>query len=208
MIEHALGALGAHLTWRLLRLHASKGTADAETVSSVLGFRTALLEKCEEYAVGVNSNAAEGVKRHVRCISSPLGGIAVDLTFLPPRQCLIALIDIHTLSAATTDSHSDPDGRLADLKLECGEELQARCAGFIEAQIERYADILQTEREQEEESEEGESDEEEEATPKQKKGKGKQAKKVVKKRVKRSTSSKGSCLPLLLCLGDTKSFFP
>lgn len=75
------------------------------------------------------------------------------------------LLDLHVLCTAATSPKRDPDGQLADLRLPCSDELQARCAGSIEAEIERHSDELAALREAEqadEEVEQSDAEEEEE----------------------------------------------
>lgn len=89
-------------------------------------------------------------------------------------------------SAALTIDGADPNGRLADLRLEMPEQLQARCAGFVEAEIERYAesieeddeagDVTAAEDNDEEEDDELVSDEDEAEAAKRRKQKGKKGK--------------------------------
>lgn len=78
-------------------------------------------------------------------------------------------------SAALTTPERDPNGRLADLQLECSDELQARCAGFIEAEIERYgetlAELTAGEVEEGSDTEMEEEDSDDEGAKKKRKGK-------------------------------------
>ncbi|GAA6013136.1 hypothetical protein JCM11491_005192 [Sporobolomyces phaffii] len=189
MIEHALSVLGLHLSWQLQTVALESreaGVVEALTLDSIASRQNALLEKSEEYAVGNETNAVERVK----------------------ELALSVLLDVHFASAAITSSHNDPDKHLASLHVECSEELQARCSGYIEAEIERFAERLAAEREAEEDEAEEEDEEEEaddsgsdtemeESAKKKKKSKAKakgKGKKVVKgnkvdKRKKKTPSS-------------------
>lgn len=98
-------------------------------------------------------------------------------------------------SAALTTPERDPNGRLADLHLECSDELQARCAGFIEAEIERYGEALAelTAGEVEEGSDtEMEEDSDDEGAKKKRKGKKAKAKKDKTPKKKAALSVRGA----------------
>lgn len=68
MVEHALSILGSHLAWETLAFAAEAAEADEPdyaALASIVERRGTLLEKLEEFSVGHNSNAAEGVKQVV-----------------------------------------------------------------------------------------------------------------------------------------------
>ncbi|KAF8892974.1 hypothetical protein BD779DRAFT_1609978 [Infundibulicybe gibba] len=126
MVEQALHVLTLHIIWK------GKGlTADNDPSPDEIRFREtlktqrgALLEKLVEYAVGTQSNTIDGVK----------------------RAAFKHLLDLHVLfsSAQTLDA----DGSLlptASVALSLEDEIQCRCAGYIQAEIERYADTLEEE---------------------------------------------------------------
>ncbi|BGP45801.1 cohesin complex subunit [Rhodotorula kratochvilovae] len=141
MIEHALNVLGTHLVWQLQAVAVEareSGTTDLPAILAVSDRRRSLLDRLEEFAVGNETNASEGVKQ-------------VSLAFL---------LDLHTISRQLTSPSFDADGHLSELKLVASDELQARCAGFVEAEIERYAEALRDEadEEQDETQREGGSD--------------------------------------------------
>jgi cohesin complex subunit SA-1/2 len=80
------------------------------------------------------------------------------------------LLDLHVLFASTNPF--DPDGnplQIASLALTLDDEVQYRCAGYIQAEIERYAEFLGNDDEDEDKSEnsdaEAGSDEEAGAGP-------------------------------------------
>ncbi|GAA6003229.1 hypothetical protein JCM10207_001811 [Rhodosporidiobolus poonsookiae] len=123
MVEHALRVLNTHVVWSLQALVLETRQAGSADLPAVLAFkdrRQSLLDKLEDFAVGNDTNAVEGVK----------------------QVALAALLDLHTISRHLTSPGLDPDKLLSDLKLEASDELQARCAGYVEAEIERYADQL------------------------------------------------------------------
>jgi len=67
MIEQGLHLLGLHILWKARSLPDAKDTAvDSNKLRETLrDQRDSLLEKLVEYAVGAQSNTAEGVKRAV-----------------------------------------------------------------------------------------------------------------------------------------------
>ncbi|KAL8292902.1 hypothetical protein RQP46_000596 [Phenoliferia psychrophenolica] len=118
VVEHAIGILGADLIWSIGRLvETSDADFDVVALADVVDRRNALVDKLEELSVGTNANAGETVK----------------------QAALVLLLDIHIVCASLPE---DPNGRLADLETECSDELQARCAGFVEAQVERYSETV------------------------------------------------------------------
>jgi hypothetical protein len=73
MIEHALSVLGIHISWQLQTVALESreaGAVEALTLDSIAARRNALLEKCEEFAVGNETNAVEGVKEVVSLFTS------------------------------------------------------------------------------------------------------------------------------------------
>ncbi|GAA6029512.1 hypothetical protein JCM8097_003715 [Rhodosporidiobolus ruineniae] len=188
LIEHAVNILCTHLVWHLQSVAVETrqaGQAELGAVLNVKDKRQQLLDKLEEFAVGNETNAAEPVKQ-------------VALAFL---------LDIYTISRQLTSPVYDPDGHLSELKLSASDELQARIAGYVEAEMERYAEQLaEADAEEEEEDEEEQSEDERSgseteteeslrrASQKSKKGKGKKAakgkgKKAAKKQDKRRRKS-------------------
>ena len=73
MIQHALNVLGAHLTWSMQKIAAKdqEDALDGLDLAAIVERRRALMEKLEEFSVGGNSNAVEGVKQAVRPFSRP-----------------------------------------------------------------------------------------------------------------------------------------
>ncbi|GAA5922470.1 hypothetical protein JCM3775_005740 [Rhodotorula graminis] len=142
MVEHAINLLGGHICWQIRAVKdetTASGKADLPTILAVSERRQSLLDRLEEYAVGGETNASEGVK----------------------QAALDVLLDIYMISHVVATPASDPDGLLADLKLVATDELQARCAGFVEAEIERYAETLREADEEEQDAtqrEEGSDD--------------------------------------------------
>ncbi|OAX37862.1 hypothetical protein K503DRAFT_742134 [Rhizopogon vinicolor AM-OR11-026] len=165
MIEQGLQVLGLHIMWKTRNLPDTKeATPDDEKYTETLREqRDSLLEKLVEYAVGTQSNTAEAVK----------------------RAAFQNLMTLHILFCA--ERTTTPDGRVlptAALPLELDDEVQYRCAGFIQAAIEQYAEVLEegvVPEEEEPHSESGESSGEENIPAKgTKKGKAKAKSPVVK----------------------------
>ena len=67
MVDRALQLLTFHVIWKARKLTASDSTASAENpiFTSLREQRASLLEKLLMYAVGTQSNTADGVKRAV-----------------------------------------------------------------------------------------------------------------------------------------------
>lgn len=95
-------------------------------------------------------------------------------------QALTVLLDIYLIAHTISAPSGDPDRLFEELKLEASEELQARCSGYMEAEIERQAELLAEEAEEVEsdtpasDEDEG-SDTETESSQRGKKRKGKKA---------------------------------
>lgn len=130
---------------------------------SLVAQRESLLEKLVEYAVGTQSNTVVGVK----------------------RAAFKHLLDLHVLFA-TLDPHEGTILPTASVSLTLDDEVQYRCAGYIQAEIERYADSLGMRAADDEEEGEKDSDGEEtsdgeqaDETKKAKRAKGKKAPKEV-----------------------------
>lgn len=182
MIQHALNVLGAHLTWSMQKIAAKdqEDALDGLELASIVERRRTLMEKLEEFSVGGNSNAVEGVKQAVRPSLATLD-VGTDVSC---PQALVVLLNVYMCSAALTIDGADPNGRLADLRLEMQEQLQARCAGFVEAEIERYAESIEEEAEDgdvtaaedDEDEDELVSDEDEVEAAKRRQQKGKKGK--------------------------------
>lgn len=68
MIEQALTVLNLHIIWKArgLSTDAEPSADEIKYRESLRDQRDVLLEKLVEYAVGAQSNTAEGVKRMVR----------------------------------------------------------------------------------------------------------------------------------------------
>lgn len=69
MVEHAIGLLGGHICWQLRAVKTettASGAADLPAILALSERRQSLLDRLEEYAVGSETNASEGVKQAVR----------------------------------------------------------------------------------------------------------------------------------------------
>ncbi|KAH9934133.1 uncharacterized protein B0H18DRAFT_1207681 [Fomitopsis serialis] len=125
MVDRALQVLTLHIIWKARNLTATEGDLLPEEQrfqEKLQEQRDALLEKLLEFAIGTQSNTAEGVR----------------------RAAFQNLMNLHILFCPTQSIA--PDGsRLptASLPLSLDDETQYRCAGYIQAAIERYADELE-----------------------------------------------------------------
>ncbi|KAI0657496.1 hypothetical protein C8Q70DRAFT_919344 [Cubamyces menziesii] len=147
MVDRALQLLTLHIMWKARGLPAG-----AELTPEELQFRDklkeerdSLLEKLVEFAVGTQSNTVEGVR----------------------RAAFQNLLTLHILFCPSETTM--PDGtRLptAALPLSLDDEVQYRCAGFVQAEIERYAEeIAEPSEEDPERSDEGSGDDDEQSEP-------------------------------------------
>ncbi|KAH9813993.1 hypothetical protein DFH28DRAFT_329820 [Melampsora americana] len=139
-----------------------------ELVERVLKFRDRFLDLMKEYAIDPECNACDNIK----------------------RAAFIHLLNIYMISYGSLM----PD----QLKIDCDQQTQFRCAGFIAAEIERFGNQMKEKAKEkgkwriddEEETEE----EEEEVDRRGKKGKGKEKEKKVsradRQRMYRSSSFK------------------
>ncbi|PCH37402.1 hypothetical protein WOLCODRAFT_84248 [Wolfiporia cocos MD-104 SS10] len=123
MVDRALHVLTLHIIWKA-RLLTSADELSPEEIrfkDKLSEQRDYLLEKLLEFAVGTQSNTAEGVR----------------------RAAFQNLMNLHILFCPAQSVA--PDGsRLptASLPLTLDDDAQYRCAGFIQAEIERYIDEL------------------------------------------------------------------
>ncbi|KAL1948450.1 hypothetical protein VTO73DRAFT_12525 [Trametes versicolor] len=168
MVDRALQVLTLHIMWKARSLPAGEELSPEEMQfrDKLKEERDSLLEKLVEFAVGTQSNTVEGVR----------------------RAAFQNLLTLHILFCPSETTA--PDGsRLptAALPLSLDDEVQYRCAGFVQAEIERYAEEIAEAEPAEEPRSDDESDEEDdqdepEEQPKGKKGrtgKGKAAAKVA-----------------------------
>ncbi|KAF8452670.1 hypothetical protein L210DRAFT_3639153 [Boletus edulis BED1] len=157
MVEQGLYLLGLHIIWKARSLPDVKDTSpDSDKFRQGLREqRDPLLEKLVDYVVGQQSNTAEVVK-------------------LAAFQNLMNLHILFYPSQATSPRGDALPTEPLSLQLE--EDVQQRCAGFIQSSIEQYAELLEEgnhTQDEEPESEHGDSSEEEEPAPTPKNGKGK-----------------------------------
>ena len=116
------------------------------------------------------------------------------------------MLDIHVLCNSVSSAARDPDGQFADLRRTCSDELQARCAGFIEAEIDRYRDELQSQREVVNDDAEPEQDDSgSETDTGRPKKKTEKRKKVQKKAATRKTAEQIKSEARSVCLNLCES---
>ncbi|KAI0772878.1 hypothetical protein BD413DRAFT_622407 [Trametes elegans] len=166
MVDRALQLLTLHIMWKARGLPAGTELSPDEIQfrDNLKEERNSLLEKLVEFAVGTQSNTVEGVR----------------------RAAFQNLLTLHILFCPSETTA--PDGtRLptAALPLSLDDEVQYRCAGFVQAEIERYAEELaedtpEEEHNSDEESDGNEGQSEPEEQPKGKKGRVDKAKAAAK----------------------------
>ncbi|KAH8097102.1 hypothetical protein BXZ70DRAFT_1009416 [Cristinia sonorae] len=170
MIDQALQVLYIHILWKARALTNPKEPSEDEIAfrTKLKEQRDSLLEKLLEFAVGTQSNTAEGVR----------------------RSAFQNLMNLHILFCPPSEEVTLPTSVLA---LSLDDEAQYRCAGFVQAEIERYADELEEpspDAEDDSEPEESESDESgDEDRPKRRKSKKSKGKKPALTTPDKSSSS-------------------
>lgn len=157
MVQHALDILSQHVLWSAAHLLApteERDGPDLEALATIVEKRAALLDRLEEFAIGQQANTTEEVK----------------------KTAVVNLVEQHLFAKSITDKSNDPTGQLKDLRLKCSEELQARCAGFLEAAIGQHvADLAELDAQVPPPPAEEESDDEG-GTQRSRKGKSKKKK--------------------------------
>ncbi|KAI0795779.1 hypothetical protein C8Q75DRAFT_747433 [Abortiporus biennis] len=171
MVDQALQVLYLHILWKARALTSSPEPSTQEIAfrDKLKEQRDILLDKLLEFAVGTQSNTAEGVR----------------------RAAFQNLMNIHILFCpALTVAPDGSDLPTASLSLILDEEVQFRCAGFVQAEIERYAEDLEEHSPHEDTASDDEGSDDlsdAESRPKKKKGKSGKAKQTVKPDVQASS---------------------
>ncbi|EIN14604.1 hypothetical protein PUNSTDRAFT_140847 [Punctularia strigosozonata HHB-11173 SS5] len=141
MVSSALEVLSFHVMWKSRRLTtADEPTPEDVTFKEALETqRNMLVEKLLEYAVGTQSNTAELVK----------------------RTAFTWLLNIHNLFHPAGPDATGLRLALGSMALPMEDEVQYRCAGYIQAEIERYAEDIEGDGDSDEEESDKSDDEEE-----------------------------------------------
>ncbi|KAI0827388.1 hypothetical protein BC628DRAFT_1369278 [Trametes gibbosa] len=167
MVDRAVQVLTLHIMWKARSLPGGPELSPEEMQvrNKLKEERDTLLEKLVEFAVGTQSNTIEGVR----------------------RAAFQNLLTLHILFCPSETTA--PDGSMlptAALPLSLDDEVQHRCAGFVQAEIERYADEIAESEPAEEHGSDEESDDQEDDEPEEqpkgkrgRAGKGKSAAKAV-----------------------------
>ncbi|KAG8699732.1 hypothetical protein FRC08_005131 [Ceratobasidium sp. 394] len=125
MMNESLHLLVLYVAWKLRLLQMNPVAEDERdnTYEELKTVRDALAGRLTEFAVGTQSNTAEGVKRSA-------------------FQCLLNLYILFQPSRSAEEAQAAKQ----PVPMVISDELQLRCAGFIQAEIERYVDLLDEER--------------------------------------------------------------
>ncbi|KAH9064622.1 hypothetical protein EDB87DRAFT_1804088 [Lactarius vividus] len=117
MIDQALNVLTLHVIWKARRLptDVQPSPDDTRLRESFLEQRETLLKRLVEYAVGSQSNTTDGVR----------------------RAAFQNLLNLHILFCPPQDSRAEDSPR-SSLSLTLDEEVQIRCAAFVQAEIECF----------------------------------------------------------------------
>ncbi|KAF5348797.1 hypothetical protein D9756_009780 [Leucocoprinus leucothites] len=129
MVEQALHVLALHVIWKskdMPRAQPGKEfTPEEEKMRDVVKQqRDSLVEKLFEFAIGTQSNTAEGVKR-------------AAFKYLLDLYVLFAPTQLNPDLEFVQTEETDP------MSLTLDDETQYRCAGYIQAEIERFAELLE-----------------------------------------------------------------
>lgn len=119
MIDQALNVLALHVIWKARRLptEVQPSPDDTRLRESFLEQRETLLKRLVEYAVGSQSNTTDGVR----------------------RAAFQSLLNLHILFCPPQDSGAEDSPRTS-LSLALDEEVQLRCAAFVQAEIECFTE--------------------------------------------------------------------
>ncbi|KAF7319423.1 SCD domain-containing protein [Mycena chlorophos] len=128
MITQALQILSTHLIWKVRQLRKEGEATTPESEK----FREKLTEQRDSLLEKLEEYAV---------------GTQSNTAILVSRTAFLCLINTHSLFAAT-----------GDMALLLDDEKQFRCAGYLQAEIERYAETLSEEVEDAEENESGNED--------------------------------------------------
>ncbi|KAI9513450.1 hypothetical protein F5148DRAFT_1273088 [Russula earlei] len=119
MIDQALKLLTLHVIWKARRLsaEAQPSPGDGQLTESFREQREALLKRLVEYAVGSQSNTTDGVR----------------------RAAFQNLLNLHILFCPPQEPEAEDSSRTL-LSLTLDEEVQLRCAAFVQSEIESFAE--------------------------------------------------------------------
>ncbi|QRV98964.1 cohesin protein [Ceratobasidium sp. AG-Ba] len=124
MMNESLHLLVLYIAWkvRLLQMNPVPEGERESAYEELKTIRDSLATRLTEFAVGTQSNTAEGVKQSAfQCL------LNLYILFQPSR------------SAEETQASKQP------IPMVFSDELQVRCAGFIQTEIEKYVDLLEEE---------------------------------------------------------------
>lgn len=93
----------------------TKVPQDESTPESLIEQRNTLIQQCQDYAIGDMNSASQGIK----------------------RTAFRLLLDLHITAKARYSISEDPNDGLS-----LSVQTQYRCAGFAQAEIERYAELF------------------------------------------------------------------
>ncbi|KAJ3790131.1 hypothetical protein GGU10DRAFT_383650 [Lentinula aff. detonsa] len=131
MLEQSLQLLTICIMWKTRRLlsvaSVNTATEEVQDRENLITQRDSLVDKLIEYAVGTQvqgNGIVEGVK----------------------RVAFRNLLDLHVLFLSAAD---DTEGTRPSLTLVMNDEVQWRCAGYVQAEVERYSDAVEKSRDDE-----------------------------------------------------------
>jgi len=136
MIDQALNVLTLHVIWKARRLpnEIQPSPDDTRLAESFLEQREILLKRLVEYAVGSQSNTTDGIRR-AASITLAFPGSRLNYSI----QAFQNLLNLHILFCPPQDLRAE-DLPKSSLSLALDEEVQLRCAAFVQAEIEGFAE--------------------------------------------------------------------
>ncbi|KAI0031520.1 hypothetical protein K488DRAFT_51948 [Vararia minispora EC-137] len=115
MVQQCIEVLNLHILWKARHLPNEPGESQAR--NSFIEQRQILLDKLVDFSLGTTSNTVDGVR----------------------RVAFQNLMNLHILFHPSPNTPS----ALSHLSLTLDDEVQDRCAAFVQSEIERYADELE-----------------------------------------------------------------
>jgi cohesin complex subunit SA-1/2 len=141
MVENALRFMTTHVIWKAQHLSTQSvpGSQDGSYRETLLEQRGMLIDKVTEFALGTRSNTSEDVKREVYY---PYLHIPLILIITQAFQTLMTLHVLFAPGQPIVENEDEMEE--SGLALHLSDETQSRCTGFIQAEIERFAERLET----------------------------------------------------------------
>lgn len=136
-MDNVLTTLFLHLVWRMRDVRSMGDAATDVHVKALADMQQAIVEKLTDIVIGDASNARDAIKESVRL--SPRS----FRTNADSSQAFAYLLDLYALFHNIVDSAADGQAELyRPLRLDFDETTPFRLAGFLQAEIDRYLELL------------------------------------------------------------------